>query len=82
MLPPSCSPSIAEQNRDNVVGSVPEGAIVNVEGKVLNGAEAEQGKGTVWCIVGVKQYIYCAEGYVTNVGTPVPPPTLVATPAR
>lgn len=52
----------------NVVGSVPEGAKVSVEGKVLNGAEAEPGKGTVWCIVGVKQYIYCGEGYVQPVG--------------
>lgn len=52
----------------NVVGSVPEGAKVSVEGKVLNGAEAEQGKGTVWCVVGVKQYIYCGEGYIQPMG--------------
>lgn len=66
---------------DNVVGSVPEGATVNVEGKVLNGAEAESGKGTVWCIVGVKQYVYCPEGYITNIGTPAPPAP-AGTPAR
>ncbi len=57
----------------NVVGSVPEGALVTVEGKVLNGSEAEAGKGTVWYIVGPKQYIYGAEGYVQR---------LDATPAR
>jgi hypothetical protein len=55
----------------NVVGSIPEGVLVTVEGKVLNGAEAEPGKGTVWYIVGPKQYIYGAEGYVLRVsGTP------------
>ncbi|HEY8837429.1 MAG TPA: SH3 domain-containing protein, partial [Dehalococcoidia bacterium] len=57
-----------------VVGSLAEGTLVNVEGKVLNGAEAEQGKGTVWFIVGVKQYIYGAEGYVQSLSTPTPAP--------
>ncbi len=66
---------------DNLVGSVAEGATLNVEGKVLNGAEAESGKGTVWCIVGVKQYVYCPEGYITNIGTPAPPAP-AGTPAR
>ncbi len=66
---------------DNVVGSVAEGATVNVEGKVLNGAEAESGKGTVWCIVGVKQYVYCPEGYITNIGAPAPPAP-ASTPGR
>ncbi|HZQ37495.1 MAG TPA: hypothetical protein VFD32_16300 [Dehalococcoidia bacterium] len=65
----------------SVVGSVPEGAAVNVEGKVLNGEEAEAGKGKVWCIVGIQQYMYCPEGYVTNVGTPAPPAP-AGTPAR
>lgn len=59
----------------NVVGSLPQGAPVQVEGEVLNGAEAEQGLGTVWCIVGVKQYIYCGRGYLSQSGT-------TATPAR
>ncbi len=57
-----------------VVGSLAEGTLVNVEGKVLNGGEAEQGKGTVWFIVGVKQYIYGAEGYIQTLGTPTPAP--------
>src|SRR5262249_54208366 len=48
----------------NVVGSVAEGAPVNVEGRVLNGQEAETGKGTLWLIVGPNQYIYAAPGYV------------------
>jgi hypothetical protein len=61
-----------------VVGSVAQGAIVQVEGKVLNGAEAEQGKGTVWYIVGVNQYIYGAEGYVT----PIQGPGAAATPGQ
>lgn len=51
----------------NVVGSVPEGAQVQVEGRVLNGQEGEPGKGTVWLIVGVNQYLYGAEGYVERV---------------
>ncbi len=48
----------------NVVGSVPQGAEVSVQGRVLNGGEAEPGKGTVWLIVGPSQYIYGAPGYV------------------
>jgi hypothetical protein len=57
----------------NVVGSLPQGAAVQVEGRVLNGGEAEQGLGTVWCIVGVKQYIYCGNGYLTQTGaSPTP----------
>lgn len=48
----------------NVVGSVAQGTRVNVEGKVLNGQEAEPGKGTEWLIVGPSQYIYAAPGYV------------------
>lgn len=59
---------------DNVVGSLPEGALVHVEGRVLNGAEGEPGKGTVWCIVGVKQYIYCGEGYIHRASGPTPTP--------
>ena len=51
----------------NVVGSVAEGTPVNVEGRVLNGQEAETGKGTVWLIVGPSQYIYAAQGYVERV---------------
>ena len=51
----------------NVVGSVAQGAMVNVEGRVLNGQEAETGKGTVWLIVGPNQYIYAPEGYVERV---------------
>jgi hypothetical protein len=75
--------SAPDSNQSNVVGSVPEGAIVNVEGKVLNGSEAEPGKGTVWYIVGPKQYVYCADGYIQRVGTPAPGPTpAMATPAR
>ena len=51
----------------NVVGSLPDGALVNVTGRVLNGQEAEPGKGTVWLIVGVNQYIYAPPGYVEMV---------------
>lgn len=51
----------------NVVGSVAQGTEVNVEGRVLNGQEAEPGKGTVWLIVGPSQYIYAAPGYVERV---------------
>ncbi len=51
----------------NVVGSVAQGATVNVEGRVLNGQEAETGKGTVWLIVGPNQYIYAPEGYVERI---------------
>jgi hypothetical protein len=51
----------------NVVGSVPQGAEINVEGRVLNGQEAEPGKGTVWLIVGPNQYIYGAQGYVERI---------------
>ena len=51
----------------NVVGPVAQGATVNVEGRVLNGQEAETGKGTVWLIVGPNQYIYAPEGYVERV---------------
>ena len=51
----------------NVVGSVAQGTRVNVEGRVLNGQEAEAGKGTVWLIVGPSQYIYAAPGYVERV---------------
>ena len=58
---------------NNVVGSLPRGAPVQVTGKVLNGAEAEQGLGTVWCIVGVKQYLYCGNGYISQNGaSPTP----------
>jgi hypothetical protein len=54
-----------------VVASVGQGARVNVEAKILNGAEAESGKGTVWYQVGPKQYVYGAEGYLTPLqGTP------------
>lgn len=60
--------SSPETSGSNVVGSLPEGALLNVEGRVLNGAEAEQGKGTVWYIVGVKQYVYGADGYVQRLG--------------
>jgi len=48
----------------NVVGSVPQNAQVNVSGRVLNGQEAEAGKGTVWLIVGPNQYIYSPPGYI------------------
>lgn len=48
----------------NVVGSVAQGTRVNVEGRVLNGQEAEPGKGTEWLIVGPGQYIYAAPGYI------------------
>ena len=51
----------------NVVGSLPQGAQVTVEGRVLNGQEAEMGKGNVWLIVGPSQYIYAAPGYVERV---------------
>lgn len=51
----------------NVVGSVPTGAEVQVQGRVLNGQEAEPGKGTVWLIVGPNQYIYGAPGYVERI---------------
>jgi hypothetical protein len=51
----------------NVVGSVPQNAEVQVSGRVLNGEEAETGKGTVWLIVGPSQYIYAAPGYVERV---------------
>ncbi|MGE0539575.1 MAG: hypothetical protein AB7R89_05300 [Dehalococcoidia bacterium] len=48
----------------NVVGSVAQNAEVQVSGRVLNGEEAETGKGTVWLIVGPNQYIYAAPGYI------------------
>jgi hypothetical protein len=48
----------------NVVGSVATGTRINVEGRVLNGQEAEPGRGTVWLIVGQNQYMYAPEGYV------------------
>jgi hypothetical protein len=51
----------------NVVGSVAQETPVNVEGRVLNGQEAEPGKGTVWLIVGPSQYLYAAPGYVERV---------------
>ncbi len=51
----------------NVVGSVPQGAEVQVQGRVLNGQEAEPGKGTEWLIVGPNQYIYAGTGYVERV---------------
>ena len=51
----------------NVVGSVAEGTPVNVEGRVLNGQEAEPGKGTTWLIVGPNQYIYAAPGFVERI---------------
>lgn len=51
----------------NVVGSVPDGVLVNVEGRVLNGQEAEPGKGTVWLIVGINQYLYLGSNYVERV---------------
>ncbi len=51
----------------NVVGSVPQGAEVHVQGRVLNGQEAEPGKGTEWLIVGPNQYIYAGQGYVERV---------------
>ena len=65
--------SAPQVDAGNVVGSLPQGAAVQVEGRVLNGAEAEQGLGTVWCIVGVKQYIYCGNGYLSQSG-PAPTP--------
>ena len=46
-----------------------------VEGRVLNGTEAEQGKGTIWCIVGIKQYAYCPPGYIEPLSTPTPAPS-------
>jgi hypothetical protein len=48
----------------NVVGSVAQNAEVQVSGRVLNGEEAETGKGTIWLIVGPNQYIYAAPGYI------------------
>lgn len=51
----------------NVLGSVTTGTRVNVQGKVLNGQEAEAGKGTVWLIIGPSQYIYNGTGYVERV---------------
>jgi hypothetical protein len=51
----------------NVVGSVPAGTVISVQGRVLNGQEAEPGKGTVWLIVGPNQYMYAPEGYVERI---------------
>lgn len=51
----------------NVVGSVPQNAQVQVSGRVLNGQEAEAGKGNVWLIVGPNQYIYAPPGYVERI---------------
>lgn len=77
--------SSPDSNQANVVGSVTEGSLVNVEGRVLNGTEAEQGQGTVWCIVGVNQYVYCHDGYIvpaiTPTPSPAPTPTATGTPA-
>ena len=60
--------SSPDASGSNIVGSVAQGTQVNVEGKVLNGAEAEPGKGTIWYLVGPQQYIYGAEGYVVPLG--------------
>jgi hypothetical protein len=51
----------------NIVGSVAEGTPVNVSGRVLNGQEAELGKGATWLIVGPNQYIYAGPGYVERI---------------
>lgn len=59
--------SVPQVQSGNVVGSVAQGAEINVEGRVLNGQEAEPGKGTVWLIVGPDQYIYGAQGYVERI---------------
>ena len=50
-----------------VVGSVAQGQRLNVEGRVLNGQEAEPGKGTVWLIIGPNQYIYFGSGYIERI---------------
>jgi hypothetical protein len=52
---------------DNVVGSVPQNTEFQVLGRVLNGQEAETGRGTVWLIVGPNQYMYAAAGSVERV---------------
>ena len=52
---------------DNVVGSVPQNTEFQVMGRVLNGQEAETGKGTVWLIVAPNQYMYAANGSVERV---------------
>ena len=58
------APSVAP---DNVVASVPQDTEFPVLGRVLNGQEAETGKGTVWLIVAPNQYLYAATGSVERV---------------
>lgn len=52
---------------NNVVGSLPQGWEVTVEARILNGQEAEPGKGTVWLLVGVNQYVYNGTGYIERI---------------
>jgi hypothetical protein len=65
--------SAPQLDPNNIVGSLPQGAPIQVTGEVLNGAEAEQGLGKTWCIVGVQQYIYCGKGYISQ-GNAAPTP--------
>jgi hypothetical protein len=77
------SPQVTADNR---TGSLPQGAIVEVEGRVLQGQEAEPGQGTLWYYVGTAgntpQFIYGAPGTITPLtGSATPGPVASATPA-
>jgi hypothetical protein len=83
------SPQVTPDNR---TGSLAPGAPVEVEGRVLQGQEAEQGHGTLWYYVGTAgttpQFIYGATGTLTPVtgsatpsaGTPSPGASPTGTP--
>ncbi|MGI8551468.1 MAG: hypothetical protein ACR2PL_11895 [Dehalococcoidia bacterium] len=60
--------SSAEVKPENRVGSLPAGTIVEVEGQVHAGQEAEPGHGTIWYFLGMQgttpQFIYGAPGTI------------------
>ncbi len=76
------SPQVTPDNR---TGSLAPGAIVEVEGRVLQGQEAEPGQGTLWYYVGTAgntpQFIYGAPGTLTPLTGSATPAPAGATPA-
>jgi hypothetical protein len=79
------SPEVTATNR---TGSLAPGAQVDVEGRVLQGQEAEPGNGTLWYYVGTvgstAQFIYGPEGTLAPVSasaTPTGSATATASPA-
>lgn len=77
--------SSPEVRPDNRIGSLPPGSVVNVEGRVPSGQEAEPGKGTTWYFLGTAgqtpQFIYGAAGTLQPLGGSATPGPLPATPA-